>query len=369
MRVRLVVFVAIVQSILFLAHVVVYETWIRLWGPPGSPALLALRICFGILSVSFVAGSLLAFRFWNLLVRIFYRIAATWAGFLNFLLVAACLSWIAYGVALLAGSPGSGRPIVAVFFALAVVTSVYGIFNASRVRIKSVWVRLPNLPESWKGKRAALVSDLHLGHVRAQRFSRRIMSMLAREKPEIVFIAGDLYDGTQAPLEQLAEPWSRLSPPLGTYFVAGNHEEFRRNVSYLDAVKRAGIRVLNNGEVTAAGMQIVGVNYHSTSNPRRFAGILRDAGLDRNAPSILISHSPHLLEIAERAGISLQLSGHTHRGQIIPWRWVVDRIFGQFAYGLHRFGNMMVCTSSGAGTWGPPMRVGTNPEIVMIRFD
>ena len=82
-----------------------------------------------------------------------------------------------------------------------------------------------------------------------------------------------------------------------------------------------------------------------------------------------MSHAPHRLEIPERAGISLQLSGHTHHGQMIPFTWIVDRIFGPFAYGLHRFGNMMVYTSCGAGTWGPPMRVGPDPEIVVLRFE
>jgi uncharacterized protein len=368
-RVRVAVFVCIVQSILFFAQAAVYETWIRLWGPPGPAALPALRVCLGILSISFVVASLLAFRSFNPLVRGFYRFAAVWLGLLNFFLCAACLSWVVYGLAWLAGSPNTGRSVVAAFFALAIVMTIYGTFNASRVRIKSLWVRLPNLPDSWRGKRAALVSDLHLGHVHNRRFSRKIVAMVARENPEIVFITGDFYDGTRIDLEGVAEPWSHLSPSLGVYFVAGNHEEFRRNMDFIDGVRSAGIRVLQNEKVVAGGMQIVGVNHHSTANPRHFASILREVALDRNSPSILLSHSPHLLEIPERAGISLQLSGHTHRGQFLPWRWVVDRIFGPFAYGLHQFGNMMVCTSSGAGTWGPPMRVGTDSEIVLIRFE
>jgi uncharacterized protein len=368
-RTRVAVFVAIVQAILFLAHAAIYETWIGLWGLPAPAALLALRLCLGVLSVTFVAASLLAFRFSNAMVRAFYRFAAIWAGFLNFFLCAAGLSWLTYGVTWVAGAHDSGRTIVAAFFSLAVVVSFYGIFNASRIRIKSVWVRLPNLPESWRGKRAALVSDLHLGHVRGRRFSRRIVKMLARENPEIVFIAGDFYDGTPVDLEGVAQPWSELSSAQGIFFAAGNHEEFHRNTEFLDGVRSAGIRVLNNEKAIASGVQILGVNYHSTSNPRRFASVLRELAIDSNSPSILLSHSPYLLEIPERAGVSLQVSGHTHRGQVIPWRWAVDRIFGPYAYGLHRFGNMMVCTSSGAGTWGPPIRVGTDSEIVMIRFE
>ncbi len=336
---------------------------------PTGPALPALRITFGILSISFVVSSFLAFRFSNAFVRIFYWFAAIWLGVLNFLLWGACLAWVSYGVARLAGWRASGRPIAIVFLLAAVLVSTYGIINAARVRVRRLVVKLPNLPESWKGKRAGMVSDLHLGHVRNHRFSRKIATMLAREKPEIVFITGDFYDGTRADLQHLAEPWASLAAPLGTYFVAGNHEEFRRDAHYLEAIESARIRVLNNEKVIADGIQVVGLNHHSTANPRRFESILRQLAPDRNCASILLSHSPHLLEVAERAGISLQLSGHTHRGQMLPWRWVVERIFGPYAYGLHAFGSMMVYTSSGAGTWGPPMRVGTKCEIVLMQFE
>jgi predicted MPP superfamily phosphohydrolase len=91
--------------------------------------------------------------------------------------------------------------------------------------------------------------------------------------------------------------------------------------------------------------------------------------VDRNRASVLLSHAPHELAIAEKAGISLQLSGHTHGGQIFPFTWFTERIFGKYTYGLERFGDLMVYTSSGAGTWGPPMRVGTRPEIVLIQFE
>jgi uncharacterized protein len=368
-RARIAVFVAVVQSILFLGHAAIYETWIDLWGAPRASVLLWLWVALAVLSVSFVAASILAFRWSNPFVRTFYRITAGWLGFLNFFLCGSCLSWIAYELACAVGWRTRGRPIVVTFFVLAVLVSVYGIFNAARIRVKRIAVELANLPESWRGRTAALVSDTHLGHVRNCGFSRRIVRMLSAVGPDIVFIAGDLYDGTRADLNRLAEPWSRLSAPLGTYFVAGNHEEFSDPAKYIDAVRGARIRVLNNEKVIVDGMQLVGVDYRASRRPRHFESILRDAALDPNRASILLSHAPHQLPIAERAGVSLQLSGHTHRGQMIPFRWVVERIFGPYAYGLHRFGQMIVYTSSGAGTWGPPLRVGTDPEMVLIRFE
>jgi predicted MPP superfamily phosphohydrolase len=111
------------------------------------------------------------------------------------------------------------------------------------------------------------------------------------------------------------------------------------------------------------------VHDSNSANADRFRSILNGADLDRNRASILLSHVPRQLSIAEEAGVSLQLSGHTHGGQIFPFTWFTGRIFGDYTYGLQRFGELMVYTSSGAGTWGPPMRIGTNPEIVLIEFE
>jgi predicted MPP superfamily phosphohydrolase len=234
--------------------------------------------------------------------------------------------------------------------------------------VKRITVKLPHTPQSWRGRVAALVSDTHLGHVRTYGFSRRIVTLLERLGPDTVFIAGDLYDGTKADLDRLVAPWKDLSTPFGAYFVTGNHEEFSDPAKYLHAVKHSGICVLNNEKVTIDGLQIIGVQYRDSGDGERFRSILRRAALDRGRASILLTHAPHGLAIAEGEGISLQLSGHTHGGQLFPFTWIASRLYGPYAYGLKRFGNMAVYTSSGAGTWGPPLRVGTQPEIVLIRF-
>ena len=103
----------------------------------------------------------------------------------------------------------------------------------------------------------------------------------------------------------------------------------------------------------------------TAANSLRFC---TNVSLDRHRPSILLTHAPDHPAIAEAAGVSLQLSGHTHLGQFIPWSWLARRVYRQFAYGLSRIGKMQVFTSSGAGTWGPPLRLGSNPEIVVLEF-
>jgi uncharacterized protein len=367
LRKQILIFVAVIQSVLFLGHWFLYETLTSFWAMSGSPE--KLKLLFALLSVSFVSASWLAFRYNNFMVRMFYTVSAVWLGFLSFGFFAAWGCWIVYFASRLLGVPVARSSIAAVFFGAAILASVYGIVNAAYTRVKRITVKLPNLPEAWHGRVAALVSDTHLGHVRNYGFLRRIVAKLTRLRPDVVFIGGDLYDGTAADLHKLARPWGELAAPLGTYFVAGNHDGFSGHEKHVEAVKNSGVRVLDNEKITVDGLQIVGVHYSDSVNEQRFRTILRQAGVDRERASILLTHAPHGLPIAEEEGISLQLSGHTHGGQIFPFTWIVWRVWGQFTYGLKRLGKMLVYTSSGTGTWGPPMRVGTRPEIVLIRFE
>lgn len=362
-------FVAFFQFVLLLAHLFVYESWIFFWGVADPSKLLALRVCLSLLCFSFVAASLLAFRYYTRPIRWFYTLAAAWLGAFSYLFFAAVACWLVYGVFWITRVNGDKRYIAAAMFGGAFAVSAYGLVNAAATRVRRITVKLPNLPEAWRGRVAALVSDLHLGHVRNLSFVRGIVSLLRRHRPDVVFIAGDLYDGTAVNENRVAAPLSVIEAPLGTYFVAGNHEEFRDHTKYLEAVGRAGVRVLNNENVDVEGLQIVGVHYRDATHAEHFRGVLRRAGVDRERASVLLTHAPDRLPVAEEEGISLQLSGHTHRGQYFPFTWITKRIYGPYVYGLQRLGRMLVYTSCGVGTWGPPMRVGSSPEIVLITFE
>jgi hypothetical protein len=368
MRGRFVVFILIFQSILFAAHAFVYKTWMTFQGTASSPGISPLAWATVALSVSFTAASLLAFRWDNILVRVFYKVAAAWLGIVCFLFLAAIVCWGLAGGAAISGRQVDGKLWSGIFFGVAAAVSIYGMVNASLTRVKRIRVALPNLPEKWRGRVAALVSDMHLGHVREAGFTRRIARLIQRYNPAAVFIAGDLYDGTAADVNRLAAPLAGIDAPMGTYFVTGNHEGFQPRARYLEAVRRAGVRVLHNEKVTIEGLQLVGVNYADSRQEEHFRSVLRGLKLDRGSASVLLTHVPDKLKVAEEAGIGLQLSGHTHGGQFFPFTWITERVWGAFTYGLKRFGKLLVYTSSGAGTWGPPLRIGTNPEIVLIEF-
>ncbi len=366
---RLVIFIALVQSVLFLTHFLVYETWAFASGGSSGHGALWIKVILGVLAISFVSASLLAFRYTNAVVRTFYRLSAVWVGLLSFLVLATAASWIVFGLAWLAGLQINFHRLVESLFGAAVLAGLYAVFNASWTRITRTTVRLVNLPAAWRGRTAALISDLHLGHVRNRSFLRRIVAKILREEPDAIFITGDLYDGTAIDAAHAAEPLNKLTAPQGVYFVAGNHEEFGDDSKYLDAVAAAGVRVLSNEKVEVDGLQIVGVPYRDATQGVQFASALHGIHLDRDRASILLTHAPDHPAVAEAAGISLQLSGHTHLGQFIPWSWMARRVYRQFVYGLSQIGKMQVFTSSGAGTWGPPLRLGSNPEIVVLEFE
>ena len=363
---RMLRFATIVSAILLGANAFVCATIGHFFGVPGW---LAWQFVPGLLALAFIPATILRFRSAHPALRILYAVCATWLGALNFAFFAAIACWIGEGIFLLAGRPAPLFEIAATLFGIALLVTLWGLVNARWLRLTRITVPLANLPESWRGRTAALVTDLHLGPLSGPAFLRRVLGKLHALQPDIVFISGDMFDGPTLGLKQLVAPWGKFSAPLGVFFVTGNHDEFAERALYLDAVRAAGIRVLDNEAVTLDGLDLVGVHDEESSDPAQLRAILTRVHPDPQRPAILLAHRPVNLAVAEQAGISLQLSGHTHHGQMWPWNLLVRRIYGPYAYGLHRHGRLWVNTCSGTGTWGPPLRVATKSEIVLIRFE
>src|ERR1700737_3891803 len=375
---RFVVFLTIFQTVLVVVHGFLFLTWVYFWAPhlqgevggyDFSPlSHWRLLIALAILSVSFLVTSLIGFKLTNVVLRFVYRITAVWLGFVNYAFFSSVLCWLIYLVVRLVGARIERHYFAMGFLGLAVIVTTYGVINGEWTRVRRITVELPRLPESWRGRTAVLVGDVHLGNYRAFGFVRRIVRMVVALQPDVVLIAGDLHDGTPADLARLAEPLRLLKAPLGAFFVEGNHEEFSDRTKYLKAVAATGVRVLENERLIVDGLQIVGVTYRDATHGEHFRKTLRRTGFDRGQASILLTHAPDRVQVSAEEGISLQLSGHTHHGQFWPWTLAAERMYGKFVYGLQRLGEMQIYTSTGAGTWGPPLRVGSRPEIVAIEF-
>lgn len=360
--------IVFIQSILLLAHWFIYHTWITFWGALTPAPTLALQTALLLLGLSFTSAALLGFYFTNWLVTLLYRIAAVWLGALNFLFIAAALCWPAGYLLSLQGLRASQPLLAAALFTLALAASLYGLLNARHIRIRRHHVELPGLPDIWRGRTALLLSDLHLGNINGAAFSRRIVAKATSLAPQIIFLPGDLFDGSKADAHTLTAPFRDLNPPLGIYFSAGNHDEFGDTALYVEDLSRVGIHVLANEKVVVDGLHIAGVPCGDASFPLRLSAALETLRPLPGQASILLNHVPNRLPIIEQTGFSLLLSGHTHGGQIFPFTWLTRRAFGKFTYGLQRFGALQVFTSSGVGSWGPPMRVGSHAEMVLLTF-
>ncbi|MFH1183281.1 MAG: metallophosphoesterase, partial [Candidatus Moraniibacteriota bacterium] len=350
--------VGFIQSFLFAAHWTLYKSIVRFFNLENRTIIYYLKILFGFLAVSFVLASLLSFRYDNLPVRLFYNFSAGWLGFLYLLLIASAFTWIIIRAGEYWNFRLDEKILFSVLGTLAIMAGVVGLVNANNVQITKLSIKLNNLPESWKGKTAVWVSDIHLGQVRGENFSQKVADKITAIKPDIVFVGGDLFDGVAGDLDNLVKPFSRLKAPLGVFYITGNHEEFDGNEQYLAAAKRAGMQILDNKSKDIDGVYLVGVDYRDTFNREAYQKVLNNFDIPRNEPVILLKHSPYYVEESAKAGVDFQLSGHTHNGQVFPMNYLHKLIFYGYEFGLNKSGNLLIYTSGGAGTWGPPFRFG-----------
>jgi uncharacterized protein len=352
------------QLILFLLHFMIYETIVAAFGVSG----LALVLTVGFLSLTFISASIFAAIASNAAIRAYYRLSAIWFSFVA-PLCGACLLFVIVENWL----PSVGWIIMPfaggiICFGGATLISLYGIWNSSYLQVIRITVPLSNVPPAWRGKRLVFFSDVHLGDVRAHGFSQKVAKKVRSLDPWVIAIGGDLFDGVKCDADKLIAPFRDLSAPGGTYFISGNHEYIRDREMFFDAIRNAGITIVRNGKVDVDGIDLVGVDWDDTDKREDFAAILGAINISKHRPSVLLRHVPDNLDIPERAGISLQLSGHTHHGQFWPLSIFTRYFYHGFDYGFHYFKKMAVYTSSGVGTWLSPFRFGTKAEIVVVEF-
>ncbi len=355
---------AVIMAVLLAAAGFAAWTFAHLGHLTGWPWVLASLLLAG----SFIPTLRLSQRMENPFVRWLNVASGVFCGFLSFFLLAALTCWIAVGLSNASGVPVGRRSIAMGLYGAAALVGIFSLLNAFWLRVTRVTAALPNLPPYWEGRTLALVSDIHLGNFRRSWFSRAVVSRIMGLNAECILVAGDMFDGVRMNVDDAVAPWARLSAPSGVYFVGGNHDDYGGRNAYFAALRRVGMRVLDNERVEIGGLQLVGVHDRESHRPDEFRGFLEKANISPRSASILLAHRPSNLSVAESAGISLQVSGHTHGGQFWPWTLMGRRAHGKFNYGLNRHGKMLAYTSSGAGTWGPPFRLGTRSEIVLIRL-
>jgi predicted MPP superfamily phosphohydrolase len=295
-----------------------------------------------------------------------------WLNFAFFLSLARDALQLASALLPLAGlhaflrDSGATAVIAASFVALAV-----GSLAALRgPRVREVEIPIEGLDPALEGLRIVQITDLHIGPTIRARYVQRVVRLANALKPDLFALTGDFVDGPLARLAPHVAPLAGLKPAGRAFFVTGNHEYYSGVAPWIEHFKSLGFRVLLNEPV------VIGVR----GAPVLVGGVVDPAGREAPRPDLaaagahkaafrlLLAHNPKLAPLGAAAGFDLQLSGHTHAGQFFPWTLAIHLVHAPHVSGLSRSGRMWVYVSAGTGTWGPPVRFGSQPELTLIRL-
>jgi predicted MPP superfamily phosphohydrolase len=319
--------------------------------------------------VGFVGLGLLSLLFAGLLVR-----DLGWAGL-------GLVDWVLPGERrILPVDPDRRRFLLGAFnmalLGLTGAASAVGVWGAQHIpRVKEVVVPILGLPEALEGYRIVQITDLHVGPTIREDYVAGVVSAIAKLDADLIAVTGDMVDGSPEDLEPLMQPLAQLRARDGVFFCTGNHEYYSGVLRWCAAMSRLGMKVLNNAHavVTRQGARILvaGVTDHRAHTMVPSHRSDPGAAVEGAPPCdvrLLLAHQPKSCHAAAEVGFDLQLSGHTHGGQIFPWTLLV-RLAQPFGSGLHRLGQMWVYVSRGTGYWGPPMRLGAPSEITLLRLE
>ncbi len=377
-----IIFFSIVLAIYGLVN---YYIFIRGWQaiPTGSAARIYYLVIFVLVASSFIAGRFLERIYLSRLSDAIVWIGSFWLGaMLYFFLTIYILDvvrlidhFIPFYPHFIRNNYSRTKEIIALFsIALVTLALLIGHFNALTPRIRTLNLDIPKAANGRKTLNIVSASDIHLGTLVGRRHFDRIADMIMELHPDIVIFPGDIVDEDLGPVirENIGESLRRIKAPLGVYAITGNHE-------YIGGVQ-AATRYLAEHEVVLLRDSVVEIDnafFIVGREDRSISGFTgrRRASLDQlleqvdmTRPVFLLDHQPFELEQASSRGVDLQISGHTHHGQLWPLNFITKAIY-EVSWGYKFKDRTHVYVSSGVGTWGPPIRIGNRPEIVNIRLN
>lgn len=357
------------QALLVLVHYTFYR-----FGVDNFSLLAKHKYSFGvvlfILSISFSLSMLLVRSFENSFTTNFYYVACVWMGTVFWLFLAVIFSVLIQNFFPNINLIRNFLPRALVLFAF--VLSIYGVYHGHDTKVVRSDLYIYNLPESWNGRQALFIADTHYGNIHTTKQAITDAKEINALNPDILFVSGDFFDGPKKNLFQFTDVYKNVNPKLGKYIASGNHETYAGLPQSIEALKSGGFVIADDKNINIEGMQIIGIPYvTSTKNPldeMKTQELLDKKVFDKNIPSILIKHVPISTQIMADAGVSFAFFGHTHKGQMWPISFIEKSLFGKHFYGFTDIGNTKFYTTSGVGSWGPPQRIGTDSEMLLVTF-
>ncbi len=302
----------------------------------------------------------------NILSRSLYLVVGLWLGLmLNTALVAAFFWLLDFTNLYSLESWGAGgRTLIISLLPLLLLLPEAWWAQSHKVRYRSVSIQ--DLPDFWIGRKIIHISDIHLGPVWRQRFFDGLVQKVNNLGADAIFITGDLFDGMDGDFSWFRH--RKFFAPLGVFYAFGNHDLILGAGKVRSLLTDSNIKILDNEMLENNGLQILGLTCYYEGRLDVKGKILSQVGYDSSKPSILMYHEPKDIGAARTAGINLQLSGHTHGGQLFPFNLLAHLLYRGFGSGLHRLHNFVISVTVGAGTWGPPLRLGSRSEIVVLKL-
>jgi predicted MPP superfamily phosphohydrolase len=363
----LLIFIASGLAILLGSHYLVYLSVVYFFSinsPVHKEVLLGVLV---FLSVSFILATLLTSLKENFFTRAFYSLSGFWIGLFLNILMATLATWIIIDAAQIFHLDVDAAILSLFLFGLALAYSIYGVWNALHPQLKNITVTIPDLPAQWRGKKIIQLSDIHIGHVNRSEFVDDVIKKVNSVSPEMVVVTGDMFDGMDGDLDSPIKLVNNINSPKGVFFVTGNHETYLGMEQVSKDLEKTKAIFVRDQVLDIDGLKLIGINYPDRMEKKDMITVLNSLKNDfYGQPNIFLYHSPVDIAQVKEAGVNLELCGHTHDGQLFPLNYITKLMYKGYDYGLHQMGNYTLYTTSGTGSWGPPMRTGSNPEIVVI---
>lgn len=353
------------------SHFFIYFSLISFFGFIGVYRFWTAMIIF-LLPVLFILSSIIARYYFNFFTRGLYFVSGLWLAVALNLIMSFFVIWLALGVSKFFDFNLDLKALGCLAIVFSFLFMIYGVWHTYDTKIKNITVKIKDLPTEWQNKKAVQISDVHLGYVYGKNYLQSLVDKINEINPDIVFITGDLFDAMDSILDDVVTPLNQLKPPLGTYFITGNHETYLGTDKIFQIMNNTKVKILDDSFIDIDGLQLVGLSFpnRQITEIRDFASVFKSLpGLDMARPTILLYHSPTQVAVAKELGVDLFLAGHTHDGQLFPLDLVTKIIYKGFNYGLHVDGDFSIYISSGTGTWGPTARTSKDSEITVINFE